>query len=83
MSDGVCGQMPLPTVLYRPNLLSSAIVPTQTPLSLPLEPISFLSSSGHLWALETLVLPLACFCFVDCPPSFLTYPRCSLPPGPP
>ena len=83
MSDGVCGQVLLPTVLYSPNLLSSATVPTRTPLSLPLEPVSFLSSSGHLWALETLVLPLACFFFVDCPPSLLTFPRWSLLPGPP
>lgn len=46
-SMGSVGQVPLPTVLYRPNLLSSAIVPPK-PLSPSLEPISFLSSSGRL-----------------------------------
>lgn len=71
MSDGFPVPGALPTVLYRPNLLSSAIVPDPNPLSLLLSLFpSFLSSSGRLglWKPWSFHLPVSLF--VDCPPSF-------------
>ena len=74
MSDGVCGQVLLPTVLYSPNLLSSATVPTRTPLSLPLEPVSFLSSpaTSGLWKPSSFHLPVSFLWTVLLP--FLHFP---------